>query len=85
MAPGMNHCRGGEGPSAFDTLGTIDRWRSDGVAPERIVATRVSDPTPGAAKLPPLSRPLCPFPTVAKYKGSGSPDEAENFVCAPAS
>jgi hypothetical protein len=84
MAPGMNHCRGGEGPSAFDTLGTIDHWRSDGVAPERIVATRVADPTPGAAKLPPLSRPLCPFPTVAKYKGSGSPDEAENFVCAPA-
>jgi hypothetical protein len=78
MVPGMNHCSGGEGASAFDTLGTIDRWASEGAAPERIVATRPSGPP---ANLPPLSRPLCPFPLVASYSGKGSTDAAESFVC----
>jgi hypothetical protein len=75
MAPGMNHCSGGEGLSAFDTLGVIDRWASENVAPERIVASRAPD-------LAPMSRPLCPFPRVARYSGKGSTDQAENFICA---
>jgi feruloyl esterase len=83
MAPGMNHCAGGEGPSAFDTLGVIDRWASDGKAPDAIVATRMPGP-PGAPALPPMSRPLCPFPQVATYEGSGSTDEAASFMCAAA-
>ncbi|MBB5987506.1 tannase/feruloyl esterase family alpha/beta hydrolase [Sphingobium lignivorans] len=83
MAPGMDHCAGGEGPSAFDTLGVIDRWASEGTAPTRIVATR-GPGFPGAPAQPPMSRPLCPFPQIAKYKGTGSTDEEQNFICAPA-
>jgi len=83
MAPGMDHCAGGEGPSAFDTLGVIDRWASENVAPERIVATRMPGP-PGAPALPPMSRPLCPFPQVAAYKGSGDANEASSFSCVAA-
>jgi len=78
MVPGMNHCSGGEGPFAFDTLGTVDRWASEGLTPERIVATRPSGPP---ANLPPMSRPLCPFPTVARYSGKGDENAAESFVC----
>lgn len=81
MAPGMDHCSGGEGPSAFDTLAVIDNWASEGTAPERIVATR-GPAMPGAPALPPLSRPLCPFPQIATYKGSGDTAAAENFTCA---
>lgn len=85
MAPGMDHCAGGEGPSAFDTLGTLDAWATSGVAPERIVATRApagAMAAPGAPALPPMSRPLCPFPQIATYKGSGDPADEANFRCA---
>lgn len=75
MVPGMNHCSGGEGPSVIDTLGVIDRWAGDGVAPERIVATRPPNQ-------PPMSRPLCPFPKIAKYRGAGDTNREENFTCA---
>ncbi|MBT2188300.1 tannase/feruloyl esterase family alpha/beta hydrolase [Sphingobium nicotianae] len=81
MVPGMDHCAGGEGASAFDTLDTIDRWASGGAAPERILAHR-GPAMPGAPTLPPLSRPLCPFPQVAQYKGSGDQNDAANFRCA---
>jgi hypothetical protein len=74
MVPGMNHCSGGEGLSSFDTIAVIDRWASEGKAPERIIASRAPD-------LPPMSRPLCPFPQVARYSGKGSTDEAVNFQC----
>jgi hypothetical protein len=81
MAPGMDHCAGGEGPSAFDTLGVIDRWATEGKAPERIVASRMHGP-PGVPAQPSMSRPLCPFPQVAKYKGKGDTNDAANFNCA---
>ncbi|HWW63979.1 MAG TPA: tannase/feruloyl esterase family alpha/beta hydrolase [Sphingomonadaceae bacterium] len=83
MVPGMNHCRGGEGPSSFDTLGVIDHWATHKVAPNRIIASRPAA-LPGEAARPPLTRPLCPFPLIARYRGDGSPNEAKNFVCAPA-
>jgi hypothetical protein len=79
MVPGMDHCGGGEGTSTIDTLAVIDAWASGGKAPERIVATRPGNVPP--ANLPPLSRPLCPFPLVARYAGKGSQDAAENFAC----
>lgn len=87
MAPGMDHCAGGNGPSEFDTLGIIDEWATTGLAPNRIVATRPTEvpAMPGAPASPPrepMSRPLCPWPQVAKYKGTGSTAEAENFACA---
>ncbi len=81
MAPGMDHCSGGEGPSVFDTLGAIDAWASEGKAPERIVATRAAPAGPGAPALPPMSRPLCPWPQVATYNGSGDPADAASFSC----
>jgi feruloyl esterase len=86
MAPGMDHCSGGEGPSQFDTLGTIDAWATTGTAPEQIVATRptAAGGPPGAPAGPPrapMSRPLCSWPAFAQYKGEGDPGEAASFQC----
>jgi feruloyl esterase len=75
MVPGMDHCRGGEGPDTFDAIGTIEQWAENKQAPERIVASRIKDGKPDR------TRPLCPYPQVAVYKGSGSTDEAANFEC----
>jgi feruloyl esterase len=76
MAPGMGHCSGGEGPNTFDMLTALERWVEGGVAPDQITAS-ISRP---AAKLE-RSRPLCPYPQVAVYKGTGSTDDASNFAC----
>ncbi|MEY4641549.1 MAG: hypothetical protein RLZZ227_1543 [Pseudomonadota bacterium] len=81
MAPGMEHCAGGEGPNSFDTLETLDAWISSGQAPERIVATRAPAALPNAAQLPPMSRPLCPYPQVARYAGVGDLADASSFSC----
>ena len=75
MVPGMAHCGGGEGTSTFDMLAALEQWVERKQPPERIVASRVR-----AGKVE-RTRPLCPYPRVAVYKGSGSTDEAENFVC----
>ncbi len=77
MVPGMGHCSGGEGPDTFDTLGALEHWVQQGQAPERIVAAHRS-----AGKVD-RTRPLCAYPQVARYAGSGSIDEAANFTCAP--
>jgi hypothetical protein len=82
MVPGMDHCGGGDGATSYDTLGTIDAWVSGGPAPERITATRAASNPARAPALPPLSRPLCPFPQIATYKGQGSKDDAASFTCA---
>jgi feruloyl esterase len=75
LAPGMGHCRGGEGPDAFDKVGALERWVEQGKAPEKLNA---SHNTNGKED---RSRPLCPYPQVAKYTGTGSIDDAANFVC----
>ena len=75
MAPGMGHCAGGEGPSAFDMVGALEQWVERGRAPDRIVA---SHSTGGAVD---RTRPLCPYPQIAVYTGTGSTDEAANFAC----
>jgi len=80
MAPGMNHCGGGDGPSDFDSIAVLEQWVEKGKVPDRIVAAHFPQGT-GDAK-PDRTRPLCPYPQVAKYKGSGSTDDAANFVCA---
>jgi feruloyl esterase len=74
MVPGMGHCGGGSGPSTVDMLGAIDQWVETGKAPERLVA---SNP-PGQ---PVRTRPLCPYPKLAKYTGSGNTDEEKSFRC----
>ena len=75
MAPGMGHCGGGEGPNRFDMLSALEQWVEHGQAPKQVIASRNAD---GIDR----SRPLCPYPQVAKYKGSGSIDDAANFTCA---
>ena len=84
MVPGMDHCGGGEGASTFDTIGTIDAWATTGKTPERIVATREPSPNPNAPKLAPISRPLCPYPLIAKYDGAGDVNSEKSFVCGKA-
>jgi feruloyl esterase len=76
LAPGMGHCGGGEGPNAFDKLGPLEQWVEHGKAPDALVASHSSD-----GKVD-RTRPLCPYPQVARYKGTGSIDEAASFVCA---
>jgi feruloyl esterase len=75
MAPGMAHCSGGPGPNQADWLTALEQWVERGVAPSRIVASRS---TKGVVD---RTRPLCAYPQVAQYNGSGSTDEAGNFSC----
>ena len=72
MVPGMGHCRGGDGPDTFDTIGTLERWREKGTTPAQIAATNQRSG---------LSRPLCPYPQYAKYKGTGDLKDAANWAC----
>jgi feruloyl esterase len=76
MAPGMGHCSGGEGPNTFDMVTAIERWVEAGTAPNQIPAS-ITRPSPVLNR----SRPLCPYPEVAVYKGNGSTDEGGNFAC----
>ena len=76
MIPGMDHCNGGDGPSTFDSIHAIEQWVEAGKAPEAIIASQLEE-----GKVI-RNRPLCPFPQIAAYKGTGSIDDAANFVCA---
>jgi len=78
MAPGMGHCGGGEGPDIFDKIPLIEEWVERGQAPDQIVATHST-----AGKID-RTRPICLYPQIARYNGSGSIDEASNFTCRPA-
>jgi feruloyl esterase len=75
MVPGMAHCGGGDGTSTFDMIAAVDTWVETKAAPATIPASRVVD---GQTV---RTRPLCAYPAVATYKGSGSTDDAANFVC----
>jgi len=92
MVPGLQHCTGGPGPSVFGQSGVahddperdvdaaLERWVEKGIAPAQIIAAKYktgSDPSSGVLR----TRPLCPYPEVARWKGSGSTDDAANFVC----
>jgi feruloyl esterase len=79
MAPGMQHCGGGPGPSQVNYMAALERWRESNVAPDQLIAARVANNRVD------MTRPLCPYPQVAQYKGVGSTNDAANFVCkAPA-
>jgi len=78
LMPGMGHCSGGVGPDQADFLGAMEAWKEKGTAPNQIIATRNGG---GRGGLTPMTRPLCPFPQLAKYSGTGSADDAKNFVC----
>jgi len=75
MVPGMFHCMGGVGVSTFDAFTPLVEWVEKGIAPQSIIGARILD-----GKVV-RTRPLCAYPDVAKYKGSGSMDEAANFMC----
>jgi len=75
MVPGMQHCGGGEGPNTFDMVAPLDAWVEQGKAPAQVLASHSTD-----GKVD-RTRPLCPYPQVAAYKGTGSTDQAANFVC----
>ncbi len=76
LLPGMGHCGGGYGPNQFDGMGAISAWVEQGRAPERIIARRENAGTVERI------RPVCAYPQVARYIGTGSLDDAANFVCA---
>ena len=75
VAPGMGHCGGGPGPNQFEALGALEQWVEHGTAPERLIASHAAN---GRID---RTRPLCPYPQVARYKGAGSIDEAASFAC----
>jgi feruloyl esterase len=75
LVPGMQHCSGGPGTDNFDMLTALENWVEKGQAPDTIPATHR---TAGRVD---RSRPLCPYPQVAVYSGSGSTDDAANFAC----
>jgi feruloyl esterase len=75
MVPGMGHCGGGDGTSTFDMVSALDQWVVSGTPPAQIPASKVVN---GAVV---RTRPLCPYPQVATYKGSGSTDDTANFTC----
>ena len=91
MVPGMQHCGGGPGTDSFGqgAAGTkdarhnvelaLEEWVEKEIAPASIVATKYEggDPAKGAK----MTRPLCPYPQIAKYKGEGDTNDAGNFVC----
>ena len=95
MVPGMLHCGGGPGPNAFgqnlaqsqplsnspehDVLSALERWVEEGVAPNSIVAVKYMNDNPASGVQ--RTRPLCAYPKVAAYKGTGSIDNAANFDC----
>jgi feruloyl esterase len=75
MAPGMGHCGGGIGPDRHDSMTAIIDWVEKGKAPDSMVASRVVE------NRVVRTRPLCPYPQVARYSGQGSIDDAANFLC----
>ncbi|MGB2633284.1 MAG: tannase/feruloyl esterase family alpha/beta hydrolase [Candidatus Acidiferrum sp.] len=92
MVPGMQHCGGGPGPDVFGQYGispvhdpqhdlymALEQWVETGVAPTTVIASKLEGMEP-AAKVK-MTRPLCPYPQQAKYKGSGDTNDAANFVC----
>lgn len=90
MVPGMQHCGGGPGPENFgealdatatdpqhNIRVTLENWVEKGTAPSSFVVSKAA-----SASSPEITRPLCPYPQAAKYKGVGDPNKAENFTCA---
>jgi feruloyl esterase len=94
MVPGMGHCFTGPGAYIFngannpgnpqdpehDLVAAVDRWVDKGIAPDKIIATKFTDDIPANGDVA-FTRPLCPYPQVALYKGRGNTNDAANFQC----
>jgi feruloyl esterase len=92
MVPGMQHCGAGPGPDEFgggmmaptrdpqrNVRIALENWVEKGTAPASFVASKAA-----SANSPEITRPLCPYPQSAQYKGAGDPNSANNFICANA-
>lgn len=92
VVPGMHHCQLGPGPNQFgqgsgcapcdaqhDIITSIEEWVEKGTAPDALIATKFKNEA--TRKDPVRTRPLCPYPKVARYKGSDSLDDAANYSC----
>ena len=77
MLPGVLHCAGGPGPDRVDWVEAIRAWVEDGQAPERLLASKLGEDDEVA-----MTRPVCPYPQVAVYDGSGDPNDEGSFACA---
>jgi len=90
MVPGMGHCAGGSGAAAFGQFGlttakgpeygifdALEKWEELDTAPGSIIATKY-----GAARKVEMTRPICPYPQIAKYNGNGDPNDSASFTCA---
>ena len=75
LAPGVQHCGGGSGPNQFQVVAALERWVEGGIAPDQMLAAHVTENQVD------MTRPLCPYPQVAQWKGVGSTNDASNFVC----
>jgi len=77
LLPNVGHCGGGSagGPNTFDPVTALEQWVEHGVAPEKMIASRING---GVVT---RTRPICAYPNRAVYKGTGSIDDAANFVC----
>src|SRR5262249_26825465 len=75
MVPGMAHCGGGDGPNTFDMLAALEQWVEQRTPPDRIVASHAT------GRAVDRTRPLCPYPQVAIYKGTGSTNDAASLAC----
>ncbi len=71
----MTHCAGGDGTATFDMVKALEQWVEERQPPARILASRLENGKPVR------TRPLCAYPQVARYSGSGSTDDAANFAC----
>ena len=93
LVPGMQHCAGGAGPDVFGQFGispqhdshhdmylALEQWVEKGAAPSSVIASKLDGQGPAAKVLE--TRPLCAYPQIAKYKGSGDTNDAANFACA---
>ncbi len=79
MVPGMAHCAGGPGATHFDPLSAVVDWVEHGVAPDKIIAGKLPPAETGDSAN--FQRPLCPYPRVAQYQGTGNTNDASSFVC----
>jgi feruloyl esterase len=95
MVPGMAHCSGGIGASSFGGVGqqlppvrdtahdlvtALERWVERGVPPEQFIGTKYTD-NEATTRTVQYTRPVCLYPAVARYKGTGDPNDAANFAC----
>ena len=87
--PGMGHCAGGPATDQADFLTPLVNWVEQGVAPGSILASARGAGNPGGVNpelpanwSPQRTRPLCPFPSVARYNGAGDVEQAGSWTCA---